>query len=481
MKQVFKFILVILLLLTGSMRLIAQPNTFYFLKGVPQTKDLNPARPGLKKGFYLSLPLLSKLDVSMNTNNWSYNDLIHRGSGAMADSLVWDFKKYLTSLGKNNFLMESAALTLLEFGWKKESGFFAFSWSEHEFAEPFFTKNLANLFYYGNAPYLGSTYQSGYFGIGAQHYREFAFTYAKEINKKISVGLTGKLLFGMSGIKTSGLSVVAGMPKSGDQIDLGASGRAFISAPVDIQLVNNSGYQLLVKDNFNTNSYFTNFGNPGLAVDLGISSKLTKKFEFSMSLVDLGFISWSKNISTFTENGHFLYRGINLDMPTNNPPTTTDVKGLILALNDSLRAAFFPSKSTSGFTTLLPVKLYLAGEYSLTGDVTLGGLARIRMFNNMVHTSVTASANAAISPRLSLSASYSIMESTLDNIGIAAAYRIGNIQLYAASDNVPSFFLPTTARNANLRVGINLIFHDELKQKKDVHNKRHRSAPGCPF
>ena len=109
MRRLCLLIIVILLILVRSESLHAQPNTLYFLKGVPQTKDLNPARPGVERGFYISMPLFSKLDLSMNTNNWSYNDLIHRGSGVQADSLVWDFKKYLSSLDKNNFVMESAA------------------------------------------------------------------------------------------------------------------------------------------------------------------------------------------------------------------------------------------------------------------------------------------------------------------------------------------------------------------------------------
>lgn len=483
MRQLILLFATMALSLSGIFRSEAQPNSLYFLKGVPQTKDLNPARPGIEKGFYLSMPLLAKLDLSANTNNWSYNDLIHRGTGVMADSLVWDFQKYLAALDTKNFLMESAALTLLEAGWKRETDFMAFSWTERQFAEPFFTKSVADLIYYGNAPYLGSTYHSGYFGIGAQHYREFAFTYAKEVNKNLNLGVTAKLLFGLAGIKTSGLNAVAGMPLSGDLIDLAANGRAFISAPMAIDIVDNKGYQFQTTNYFDK-GYFSNFGNPGLAVDLGFSTKLSKQFDLSMSLIDLGFISWKKDISTFTENGHFIYRGVNLNTqtPTNNPPSTTDVAGLFLALRDSLRAAFLPAKETSGFTTLLPVKLYIAGEYQVSEKVSWGGVARVRMFNNMIHTSLTASLNAALSKRFSLSASYSAMESTFDNLGLAAAYRIGSVQLYAASDNILAFPNPATARNTNLRFGINLIFQDEAKQRKGVYNRRPvRSAPGCPL
>ncbi len=480
MKGLSFFLLVFLYFLSGTNQLCAQPNTLYFLKGVPQTKDLNPARPGIERGFYISMPLFSKLDLSANTNNWSYNDLIHQGSGSLSDSLVWDFKKYLSVLDKNNFLMESAAWTLIECGWKKERNFFAFSWTEREFSEPFFTKSLANLIYYGNAPYVGTTYHTGYFGVAAQHYREFTFNFAREINKKMSVGFAGKLLFGMSAVKTSGLNVVAGMPASGDMIDLGATGKAFISAPVDIQITNSNRFS--AKSYYDRRSYLTNFGNPGFAVDLGFTNKISKQLELSISLIDFGFISWKTDLSSFSENGKFLYRGINLDDPLNTPPTTTNIHNLFTLLSDSLAVAFHPDSTTTSFTTLLPVKMYIAGEYRLNDEVTLGGVARIRVFNNMIHTSFTASANAAFSKKFSLSASYSVMESTFDNLGLAAAYRIGPVQLYAASDNVFSFFQPASARNMNLRVGINLIFQDEAKQRKGVYNRRPvRSAPGCPL
>lgn len=480
MKSASFLILVLFCALSGSNRLIAQPNTLYFLKGVPQTKDLNPARPGIEKGFYISLPLFSKLDLSANTNNWSYNDLIHQGSGSQSDSLVWDFKKYLSALDKNNFLMESAAWTLVEFGWKKDRDFYSFSWTEHEYSEPFFTKSMANLIYYGNAPLVGTTYHTGYFGIAAQHYREFTFNFARDLNKKISYGIAGKLLFGMSAVKTSGLNVVAGMPASGDMIDLGATGKAFISGPVDIEVT--SGNKFYASSNFDTRSYLSNFGNPGFAVDLGLSNKISKQLELSMSLIDFGFIAWRTDVSSFSENGRFLYRGINLDDPLNTPPTTTDVHGLLTSLSDSLAVAFQPDSINRTFTTLLPVKIYLAGEYKFSEAVTLGGVARIRVFNNMIHTSFTASANAALSKRFSLSASYSVMESTFDNLGMAFAYRIGPVQLYAASDNLISFFQPSSASNMNLRLGINLIFKDETKQRKGVYNRRPaRSAVGCPL
>ncbi|MCE1200319.1 MAG: DUF5723 family protein [Marinilabiliales bacterium] len=482
MKRHHFQILLLLILLAPFGRLEAQPDIFYFLKGVPQTKDLNPARPGLEKGFYLGLPLFSKLDLSVNTNHWSYSDLIHRGSGIQADSMVWDFPRFLSVIGRKNFLMESAALTLLEFGWKNEDDFYGFSWSEKEYAEAFFTKDLANLIYYGNNPLLGSNFHSGYFGVSGQHYRELAFNFSRKLDKKYSFGFTAKLLFGMSSIRSSGINAVAGLPASGDYIDLNASGSLMISAPVDVQVHTVRGYRFGAVSRFDANSYFTNFGNPGFAADLGMTDRINKKLELSASLIDLGIITYSNDVSAFVENGHYHYTGIPLIDPTGAAPTATNIRPLVTSLRDSLAAAFAPDSTKKSFSALLPAKIYLAADYKWTDKVNLGALARVRIYNNQIHTSYTASLNAALSKKFSLSAGYSWIESSYDNLGLAAAWRWGLFQFYAASDNLLSFYHPSAASNMNLRFGINLIFNEVARPRKGVFNRNAvQYTPGCPF
>jgi hypothetical protein len=288
------------------------------MRGIPQTKDLNPARPGIEDGFYISMPLMSRLDLSLNTNNWSYSDLIRRGTGPLSDSLVMDLNHFTSALGNRNFINESAGLTFLEAGLKKGRNFFFFSLSDKEYSEFYFHKGLVNLINYGNYPYLGKTFNSGTFGLNAQHYRELAFTYSREIDKKLSIGATAKLLFGMGVVHTNGLKLIASAPQTGDALDVIAKGKIDISAPVSFSYSAQSDLIKNVYDNFHTGSYFNNYNNPGLAFDLGIAYQLTKKWEFSASLVDLGLIAWSTNTTRFNEQGHYLYRGVNLNVLPDN-------------------------------------------------------------------------------------------------------------------------------------------------------------------
>jgi len=487
-------ILLLMTLLGGSYLLRAQPNTLYFMKGIPQTKDLNPARPGITGGFYFSMPLFSKLDLSANTNNWAYNDLIHKGtynpllnntignSLNGSDSLVIDLDKFRENIGNKNFVHESAALTVLEGGYKKGKNFFAFSLSEREFSQVFFHKNIVNLIQRGNYPYVGQTFYSGNFGIGAQHYREFTFNYARDVTKKLSVGGAAKILFGMAAVQTNGINFKVTSPDNGEYLDITAAGRVNISAPFDFTY-NSRGEITSVnsRPNYTIGDYLKNLKNPGFAVDMGFAYRLNKKTELSASVIDLGVIGWKSNVTRLSGQDHFLYRGIDVTDTANTPPFIARLSPVINQLGDSMAAIFRPNTSGANFSTLLPAKIYFGIDYQLSDAVSLSGLSRIRIISNTVHTSLTASANALIWNGVSLSASYSIMESTFDNLGLGIGIKTGPFQIYAAADNVYSPFYPAKARNMNLRIGINFIFNDENSKSSTKSKSGLNPNCHCPY
>jgi hypothetical protein len=464
-------------LLLFSLKLKCQPGTFYFMKGIPQTKDLNPAKPGISEGFYFGMPGLTKLDFSINTNGWNYSDLVHKGRGSKADSLVVDLNNFTSTIGEANFLDESAGLTFLEGGLKSGRNFFAISFSEKEVAEIYFHRNLIELINHGNYPYIGTSFRSDAFGIDAQHYRELAFNYSREMNKKLSLGFSAKILFGLGTIHTNRMNLSVASPPTGNYLDLTASGKVDISAPVDFNF-DSSGHLKSVTDNFVLGQYLVNFGNPGLSMDFGISYRVNKKLELSGSLVDFGMISWNDHTIRLNELGQFRYRGIMMADPSQ--PSVTDVENFIRQVGDSINDEFILKKSAKGFATMLPVKLYMGGEFLVNDRVSLGGLARVRAYNNFLRASLTASANAFIGRGFSLTGSYSVMESTFDNLGAGIGFRGGPLQIYAASDNIFSPFNPGQAKNLNLRLGINFIFDQNQKDKRGT-SKSGKKECGCPY
>ena len=462
------FFILVLLTIDGF-RLAAQPNTFYFMKGLPQTKELNPARAGVKNGFYISMPLVSAVDISINSNNWNFNDFVHKGTGLQSDSMVYDLGNLIGKFGKSNFVFETTTWTLLDFGWKKKNEAYSFSLSEHLLVEPFVSKDFASLIFYGNEKYMGSTYNSGDFGITAMHYRQFAFNFSKDLNSKFTVGGTAKILFGMAGVHTSGLNIAFDMPSTGEKILLSAGGNIRMSAPVTFTQNPNNDYNFDTQGDYSPLKYLLNFGNPGFALDLGVTHRINKKLDLSMSLIDIGLISWNDHVMTFTGQGSFLYQGINLNDPSQKPPTAKLLTPIVHQLRDSIVKAFPLELNTSRFYSLLPFKLYLGAEYRLSDKFTLGGLARVRLFNSMLHTSGTASLNMTVRRNLSLTAAYSILESTYTNLGAGILLRAGFFQIYGATDNLLAPFYPLSASNFNIRLGVNLMFEEIDRITKRNH------------
>jgi len=422
-------ILFLMVFLFGSKHTSSQPNTLYFMKGIPQTKDINPARPGISGGFYFSMPLFSKLDLEANSNNWSYNDLIHKGT--------------------NNTSLNNTT-----------------------------NKTLVDITKLGNYPYVGETFYSGNFGIGVQHYREFAFNYSHDATKKLTLGVAAKILFGMGAIQTNGMNFKVASPTNGEYLDVSVSGRVNLSVPISFNYTPIGNiYSMSSLPDYKLHDYLLNFQNSGIAVDMGFAYLVNKKTELSMSVIDLGIIGWKSNVTRLTENGNFLFQGININDPTKVKPLL--LKPIIDLLHDSIVATFRPDTVGKSCSTILPVKVYMGIDYKLNDAISLSGLGRIRIISSKVHTSLTVSANTLIANALSLSASYSIMESTFDNIGLGVGIKAGLFQIYAAADNFVSPFYPTMARNMNLRIGINFIFKDTSKSKIKGGEGSSKLNPNC--
>jgi len=468
-RKTYNSLALLLLLLWSSELCFAQPNTLYFMKGIPQTKDLNPARPGNSEGFYFSLPLLSKFEVEASTNNWSLNDLLHKGTGK-ADSTVMDLNNFITKIQDQNYIVESAALTIFEAGYRKEKNTYAISFSQRESGFASFDKNLIELAKSGNYKITGLTNYSGNLKYNAQHYRQIAFNYSHDLSKKITIGVAAKLLLGIGAEQSGNISLTTSPSLVGDSLNITAIGRINIALP---PYMRSSATQTTATDNINSpgafirsalNGFVSNYSNPGFAFDFGFAWRMSPKVELSMSVVDLGVIVWTKHLYLLDGNNRFLYQG-----PVQTSPgqdLTPWYLSSVNLLNKKISKAMTLDLNHPGFSTRLPAKIYTGIDYQLTDAISLSGLSRMRIIDNTIRTSFTAGANTLIGDRWTISASYSVMESTLHSIGLAMGVKAGPAQFYAATDNVISPLNPAKTSAITLRFGVNLLFGTPTSQIK---------------
>ena len=454
-KIQFLFLLSILGMVAGNAH--AQPNTMYFMKNVSQTWEMNPANTGIESGWHFSMPGFSSMDLTMNTNGWKYSDLIHMGTGQYADSLIVDLDKFYNRLDDSNFMYEKINYSLFTLGFRTGKHVFNLGITEKEFANPFFGKNMVALIKNGNAPYLGTSFNTGSFGLNGIHYREIALGYAYDLNKKLTLGMTAKVLFGLAAAQSKDINMLVQAPGDASYLNVEGSGQLNVSGPFQFY-TSPDGLIDSISSNIDAGSYLTNTGNMGFAVDMGAVFKPNDKVTLSASIIDLGSIGWKTDVTNLTLNGQFSYEGVNIDNSLNkNDPNYKSPSDAFKDLGDSIKHAFSIDNTNNTFSTAIPVKVYIGGSYQVNPNIEVGGLARARIYNSQASLSFTASGNAYWGDFFSLSASYSIIEGSYTNLGLGFGLRGGPVQFYIVTDNVLTAFDPANASSLNLRFGLNFL------------------------
>ncbi|MDP4266390.1 MAG: DUF5723 family protein [Bacteroidota bacterium] len=423
----------------------AQNNlTIYNMKSIPQSNQTNPAViPDCK--LYIGMPVLSSIYVGLSNSGFAYNDLVRRRSD---DSLYIDMDNAISKMkSKNNYLSFDFSTELFSLGFKIKSNYLTFGENERVTANFNYPSDIVSFFWKGNKQFIGTTASFDGISVNASYYKEFYAGYAREINDKLTVGAKAKLLFGKLNLYTSKSSASIYT----DPNDFAITGKT--------DIVYNTS---LIKDDDNVSKFLISPGNNvGMAIDLGGTYKLNDKFTFGASIIDLGFINWKNNVCNYNLNTNYTFEGIEYNLLTNK----TDVNQLV----DTLGKIFKSTQTENSYKTMLPLKIFLSGTYTLMDKNIFGLLVRTEIVNSVIHPSITASYNRKLNKLFSFSGSYSIVNNSYLNLGGGFSLNLGANQLYLVTDNVLGVIIPQSEKTFNILFGMNLTFgRDNETKPKNV-------------
>lgn len=320
-----------------------------------------------------------------------------------------------------------------------------------------YKKNLANLIWEGNAPYVGQTLDIG-IDMQLTGYQELGLTAAYEF-KGITLGAGAKFLYGFGDVSTS------------------KSNATFFTDPDVYQLRLQSDFVANTSSFLNYNSFDdykiefnpTDFGfdnmfsaNTGLAFDFGIDVDLGK-LKVAASIIDIGKINWKENVSNYTSNGTFEYDGIDFSN------AITGGEANFGSVIDTLEQIFQVTENNTEYSTTIPQKIYFSAIYELTDMWQLGASFYNETYRENSSTGYSLGAQAKISDMISIGGNYSIYNENYANIGLNATGNFGPVQLVLASDNVIGLFDLDNTKYTNFRVGLNLIFGKNKDRSEDVN------------
>lgn len=298
--------------------------TSYFMEGTHYRQQLNPALTPTKG--YFNLPVIGAVNATVGSTSLGYQDIIDIIDDGDDFYTKPDF---MNRLKDNNKLNVNFSTEILSAGWYKGKNFWLFNIGLRTDIGANLTKNMFT--FLNEMETVEENWRNSNYDISGQQlninaYTEIGLGLSRQINSRLTVGARVKALLGIGNmeLKLNRVAMSANLP-SDQQINQWSSesywnsmtpSQAAQAAQELKDKFNNYHANLTVgaelKSSFKGlelqeeegKDYVTDFdfdsGKLGIAgygfgIDLGASYKILDNLTVSASVLDLGFISWSKS------------------------------------------------------------------------------------------------------------------------------------------------------------------------------------------
>jgi hypothetical protein len=457
--------IIILLLLTTASVFGQMSNTLYFMDRIPQFQQLNPAAQP-KCNVYIGFPALSSFQFNIGNNSLNMGNIWTRDPNS--DSMLFFMANaktkadFINTLKTENSFFTNFQVDAISFGFRVQSWYFNFSTSVKSDFSASYPKDFVKLMIYGLGP--NASYDLKAFGINSTAYSETAFGISKIINDEFTVGAKAKLLIGLFNISTDNNKLDLKNTTTSDSLfEMSINSDLTLNTYIP-KLKETPDTDNISLDNvfvIDDNAKFDPFNSKGFAVDFGIIYTGIDRLKLSASLLDLGYITWSKNVANLNLEGLTKYSGTNINKDS--------IGNAVTNLSDSIIGAYKFRKTSNSFTTALPTKLYIGAEFMLQSYFSVGLLSLSQYYRQQYYQQIMAAANLRVWRMIMLSATYSVFDNGFSNMGVGATFRLAPIQFYFVSDNIPlrvsKDFMPYKLEYLNFRFGFNWVFGCSNKKK----------------
>lgn len=404
MKTIFKTLYILAIAATTASASAQTLNSAYFTDDFKFRHDMNPAYAN--EQTYISMPALGNVNVSMH-GDFGVKDVIMPNPmypSQSVDRLTTFMNPYISTSealkgfrkGDNRFTQE-LSLTLLSAGFKGFGGYNTVELNVKEalgLSAPYglfeFAKNIGN-----------KTYNIGDIDMSAQAYAELAFGHSRQIDEKLRVGAKVKLLFAGARADAAFRDIKADLSGT-DRWTLSGQAEANVSLKgfmfkSEEKEYNEEGRGTYTQVN-DVDVDGPGLGGFGMAFDLGAVYNLNDDWTFSAALLDLGFISWSNNVTAVNNGEEFVFDGFH-DVAVTSDRNGDKIGDKTDKLGDQFMdfAHLTDKGDLGGRTTGIGATLNLGVEYTLPvyKKIKFGALSSTRIRGKYTWTEGRVSANWA--------------------------------------------------------------------------------------
>lgn len=275
----------------------------YYTEGNLYRHDINPAIGNDRN--YVSIPVIGNLDINMNSNLKVKHILFNRGGKTVLfTNPMVDPGEVLDNIKDKHRITQNLRMQILGAGFKAWGGYNTF---ELNARENVYANVPGDLIRVAKQGVENQTYDLSNLNAHADAYVEMAFGHSRQLDEKWRVGAKIKFLFGIGNIDAN---VNKGQLQLLKDNFIGVSDAIVQTSLKDVQYKIDSKMRGS-EGNKQQHDYVSGIDKTkwgvcgfGMAFDLGAEYTINENWKVSMSLVDLGWISWSKNFVASTDGEH---------------------------------------------------------------------------------------------------------------------------------------------------------------------------------
>lgn len=461
-KVVFLFCLFIANNLTAQNKQL-----LYNFTDIPQSLMTNPAAD-VKYKWYAGVPFLSGISMNVGSSGFSAYDLFANDGVDFTTKL----RTVLSKTTSNDVMSLNQQLEFfnggIRIGAEDNRSYLSFGlYQEFNFLS-YVPKDIATLAIDGNKNYLDKRFNLADLSIKADLSSVFHVGFHKKIQDDLIIGARAKIyssIFNASSISNTGyIYTTTSSDDYYEQIvysnlQLNTSGLAQYN---DANIISNVGTDI--------KKGILLGGNLGVGVDVGVTYYPQSNVQFTASIIDLGYISHSKNIETYSYKGFYNYKGL---VPKFNGENAAQ------ANFKEFKEAIVLDTLNVKYTIWRPTKFNASAQYSFEEERVVDGTCNCEGTDSSIFYKSTLGAQLFMmtmpkSPLLALTAfykrnfsklfqmkaTYTIDSFSYTNFGLGMSTKVGPVNMYLLADNLLAYTDLSKAKSISFQLGMNIILND---------------------
>jgi len=440
----------------------------YGFDKIPQGLLLNPGQESSYR-YHVGIPLLSNIYANANISGITLAEVFGDDSVGAFEGTDFNEKvaNALNNLGDKDYISASAQVEVANFGYKiNRRDYLTVGFYEEVDVFVGFPKDLLTLGYEGNADYLNKAFSVSGVAVKAEALGVLHAGVTRRFNNGFTAGARLKIYSGAinvtsvnnkgSFVTTQGVEGIYRHTLS--NLEAGVKSAGFYDEDGEF-----------IEPNVGDVLGDTFFGkNLGLGIDVGITYHFSEQLELTASLLDVGFVNYSKNIRRATAEGDYSFSGIDFEYEG-------DTNYFEELKDDFSENVAYDDENTDSYTVLRPIKFNSSLRYSFGKSRYLATCHDIRKkdyFDNAVGAQLFAIARPyglrmaltgfyerKFADFLNTKITYTIDDFSASNIGLGISTNIWKFNVYGMVDNVFKLGDITDAHTVSAQFGINFIMN----------------------